>query len=105
MLVLICIMHQTFTPLSYLVITLHNYYYDVIRYDIMANNEHLKPIDCLSTPRKSKACGNLPIKAALSPYHKPESIIPTIVCPKLTQQWVFEIQVVKYFMFFAAYVQ
>lgn len=85
-------------------------YYDVIRYDIMANNEHLMPIDCLSA-----SCDNSPVsrkyawachyRLYLLPNYKLVSTFPAIVRPKLTRQWEFQIQVVKYFMFFAAYVQ
>lgn len=84
--------------------------YDVIRYDIMADNEHLAPIDSLSA-----SCDNSPVsrKYALACHYrlyllsnyKLVSTFPAIVGPKLTRQWEFQIQVVKYFMFFAAYVQ
>lgn len=84
-------------------------YYDVIRYDKMAIT---KSVLCTSIVYQLPVINLQQVENMLCHYrlyllpnYKLESTLPTIVSPKLTQQRVFQIQVEKYFMFFAAYVQ
>lgn len=90
-------------------------FYDVIRCDIMANNEQLmytvvyQPPLLLIILQQDKNIRQFALTGRTvstpPPSYILESTFPATVCSKLTPQWVFQVQVVKCFMFFAAYVQ